>query len=85
MERFPENFNPEQTKKFNELMKEAPILDETAELDESRIDWLKKMADLMAETKTSLEELKTSEQLDQARIAWWMKQAGIDVHDEKKQ
>jgi hypothetical protein len=80
-----EKFNPEQTRKFNELMKTAPILDETAELDSARIEWLKKMADLLAETKTSLEDLRTSEGLDKQRIIWWMKQAGIEVYDEKKQ
>lgn len=85
MKSSPEQFNPSQTEKLNNLLSEMPELDKTADLDTRRIEWLSKMADLLSETKTSLEELKTSEELDSGRLDWWMKQAGIDVHNEKKQ
>lgn len=80
-----EKFDSDQTKKLNNLLSEMPDLSKTEALDFSRIEWLGKMADLMAETKTSIEELRTSEELDNSRIEWWMKQAGIEVHNENKQ
>ncbi len=80
-----EQFDSEHTEKFNNLLSEMPEMDKTEELDTRRIEWLSKMADLLAETKTSIEDLKTSEELDNRRLDWWMKQAGIDVHNENKQ
>ncbi len=83
MQESHENFNPEQTEKFNELMRTAPALGETEKLDNARMKWLSEMAELMAETKTSLEELKISEGMDKQRLAWWMEQAGIKTNNEK--
>lgn len=80
-----EKFDVGQTEKLNNLLKEMPELDKTADLDNRRIKWLSEMANLLAETKTSLEELKTSEELDANRLDWWMQQAGIEVHNENKQ
>lgn len=93
MKNTPENFNEKQTEQLNNLLSKMPELaedkklSETAELDNARLEWARIVAELLAETKTSLETLMTSEEMDLQRIKWWMEQAGIDFekHNENKQ
>ncbi len=93
MKNSPENFNENQTEKLNDILSKMPEmpesdeLSETKELDNTRLEWLRKVADLLAETKSSLESLKTSEEVDLQRLKFWMGQAGIDFekHNENKQ
>ncbi len=67
-----ENFNPKQAKQLNNLLSEMPEkLAKTGEMDNTR----KKVADLLAETKTSLDALMTSKEMDEQKIKWWMEQA----------
>lgn len=62
-----------------DVLKGAPKLEDTAEIDSARIDWMMKVADLFEKMKISREQLKSkleqTERLDSARIDWWLDQA----------
>ncbi len=88
MKKSPENFNQKKTEELNDLLSKMPEvpdskeLADTEDLDKARIEWAGKVADLLAQTKISLEELKSSE-----KMKLLMDQAGIDFeqHNENKQ
>lgn len=60
--------------KMNET--EIAALAETLQgADAKRIEWWKRVANLLENTKISLAELKKSAGLDNARIKWWKRVA----------
>lgn len=71
MEKFEPNKN--KSENLSELMTDISKLEQTKDLDENRISWMSKIADLYEKTNVSLEDLKKNESLDNSRIDWWQK------------
>jgi hypothetical protein len=73
-------YTKEQEAKLNQVLEISP---ESEKTDQKRMEFWSKTAELFADSESSLEQLRTSKEMDNRRMAWWEEQANKNETKEK--